>query len=459
MALTKISTDGFKDDAVTNAKIADDAIDTPQIADGAVNTINIADLNVDTGKITDDAVTEDKLANSINTAIAANTAKDLTNLNASNLLTGTVPDARISASSVQQHASSFDDNNIINDISALALKINGIQNATRYNTNSISVDTFQDANGIASLTNMARDTLGGEFIASVIQSYGTDQFWSTTDLDSNRIFMVGGDSLIASAMIDDVTGDINSGQNTAFYISTPSGYNKGFGYELGADSDFGVGFKLTGFQFYNFNTYGRMKRFAIYLASSGGQSGTFYQNNVTFSGDGHNDSSNVIYANNNNSYVGLTLNTPFIVADNTAAFRVMFDGHHNNGNVNSGVAEIQIKGQKLVSTVNNATGNFISNVVNASASTSSMGVVVTYKDAYGTTTLNTDVKVFLSADNGSNFTEVTLVAQPNFATGVKMAKANDVTVTAGTQLKYKVEVANQSANTKVIQITGVSLQF
>ena len=306
---------------------------------------------------------------------------------------------------------------------------------------------------------MARDTLGGEFIASVIQSYGTDQFWSTTDLDSNRIFMVGGDSLIASAMIDGVTGDINSGQNTAFYISTPSGYNKGFGYELGADSDFGVGFKLTGFQFYNFNTYGRMKRFAIYLASSGGQSGTFYQNNVTFSGDGHNDSSNVIYANNNNSYVGLTLNTPFIVADNTAAFRVMFDGHHNNGNVNSGVAEIQIKGQKLVSTVNNATGNFISNVVNASASTSSMGVVVTYKDAYGTTTLNTDVKAFLSADNGSNFTEVTLVAQPNFATGVKMAKANDVTVTAGTQLKYKVEVANQSANTKVIQITGVSLQF
>ena len=209
MALTKISTDGFKDDAVTNAKIADDAIDTPQIADGAVDTINIADLNVDTGKITDDAVTEDKLANSINTAIAANTAKDLTNLNASNLLTGTVPDARISASSVQQHASSFDDNNIINDISALALKINGIQNATRYNTNSISVDTFQDANGIASLTNMARDTLGGEFIASVIQSYGTDQFWSTTDLDSNRIFMVGGDSLIASAMIDGVTGDIN----------------------------------------------------------------------------------------------------------------------------------------------------------------------------------------------------------------------------------------------------------
>ena len=72
--------------------------------------------------------------------------------------------------------------------------------------------------------------------------------------------------------------------------------------------------------------------------------------------------------------------------------------------------------------------------------------------------LNTDLKLFVSADNGSNFTEVTLVAQPNFATGVKMAIANDVTVTAGTQLKYKVEFANQSAS-KETRVTGVSLQY
>ena len=86
---------------------------------------------------------------------------NLTSLPAAQL-TGTIADARISATSVQQHATSFDDNKIVNDISALALKINGIQNATRYNTNSTSVETFQDANGIASLTGMARDTTGGE---------------------------------------------------------------------------------------------------------------------------------------------------------------------------------------------------------------------------------------------------------------------------------------------------------
>ena len=49
---------------------------------------------VSTDGVKDDAVTADKVANAINTSIAANTAKDLTALSASNLTSGTVPDAR-----------------------------------------------------------------------------------------------------------------------------------------------------------------------------------------------------------------------------------------------------------------------------------------------------------------------------------------------------------------------------
>ena len=52
---------------------------------------------IKTGAIADDAVTADKVANAINTSIAANTAKDLTALSASNLTSGTVPDARFPA--------------------------------------------------------------------------------------------------------------------------------------------------------------------------------------------------------------------------------------------------------------------------------------------------------------------------------------------------------------------------
>lgn len=62
-------------DAITNAKIADDAVDTENIADDAITSALIDDNAVVTAGIADDAVTEAKLANAINTAIAANTAK------------------------------------------------------------------------------------------------------------------------------------------------------------------------------------------------------------------------------------------------------------------------------------------------------------------------------------------------------------------------------------------------
>ena len=94
-------------DAVTSAKIADDAVTGDHVAADAISTSHIADNSiladqiaadaVTTVKIADDAVTDAKLANSINSAIAANTAKDLTALSASNLTSGTVPDARFPA--------------------------------------------------------------------------------------------------------------------------------------------------------------------------------------------------------------------------------------------------------------------------------------------------------------------------------------------------------------------------
>ena len=88
-----------------------------------------------------------------------------------------------------------------------------------------------------------------------------------------------------------------------------------------------------------------------------------------------------------------------------------------------------------------------------------MGAVITYQDNAGTNTLNTDIILKLSADNGSNYSTATLTALPDFATGIKMAKVNDLTISnAGTQLKYKIEFANQSES-KNARIRGVSLQY
>ena len=92
-------------------------------------------------------------------------------------------------------------------------------------------------------------------------------------------------------------------------------------------------------------------------------------------------------------------------------------------------------------------------------STSKMGAVITYQDNAGTNALNTDINKKLSADNGSNYSTATLTALPDFATGIKMAKVNDLSVTAGTQLKYQLNFANQAAGSKEARIRGVSLQY
>ena len=109
-------------------------------------------------------------------------------------------------------------------------------------------------------------------------------------------------------------------------------------------------------------------------------------------------------------------------------------------------------------TVLNASGSFEGVAITAS-STSSMGAVITYQDTIGTNTLNTDIILKLSANNGSNYSTATLTALPDFATGIKMAKVNDLSVTAGTQLKYKLEFANQNSASKEARIRGVSLQY
>ena len=87
-----------------------------------------------------------------------------------------------------------------------------------------------------------------------------------------------------------------------------------------------------------------------------------------------------------------------------------------------------------------------------------MGAIITYQNQAGTNSLNTDIVLQLSAD-GFNYSTATLTAMPDFASGIKMAKVNDLSVTAGTSLKYKLSFANQAAGSKEARIRGVSLQY
>lgn len=121
--------------------------------------------------------------------------------------------------------------------------------------------------------------------------------------------------------------------------------------------------------------------------------------------------------------------------------------------------QIALKAGTKTTTATNATGNFTGVTQTASASVSKMSIVVMYEDNAGTATLNTDLVAQVSANNGTDFTTVTLAAAPALSNSIKVAKSAEVAVTAGTQPKYKISFANQSGGSKVTRVLGVALLY
>ena len=435
------------------------------------------------------------------------TADDIPNLDAAKITSGTFADARIAASNVSQHAQSFDDNKIVNDISTLGLRVHTQENLNVSNTNSASFDVFNDANGITNLTNCVRDD--AEFVSAKVTTVTSVSHNSTTftDASSENHTVVGNNSMWKTTN----GGALGGGAGIWQYEGTNNGYlnitnNNSFIHQLGS-SDFTI-------EMFGYDVQSSSHRGIMGYADSGVQQWQFATNATLSvrwwgSNDGSNwnmGSNNYITANNNpsgqwvhmavvrsgNTFYGFSDGTQRdswsgsgALVDENSDFRVGSTGnvppvHHgfidqirisniarytgstytvpsgSNGYVNDSNTKLII-GSKFSSTTIPATGSFEGVAITA-ASTNKMGAVITYQDQAGTNALNTDIVLKLSADNGSNYSTATLTALPDFSTGIKMAKVNDLSVTAGTQLKYKIEFANQSAS-KEARLRGVSLQY
>ena len=367
-------------------------------------------------------------------------ARDLANfvngIDASKITSGTFADARLSASSVQQFASTFDDNKIVNDISTLGLRVHTQENLNASNTNSASFDVFQDSSGITNLTNSSRDS--NEFISTISLS---DPAYETGDRESSYTITKNGiaDSDIAQGDFGNwLNGDMSANSTGGWYWSSQGSNLEGASITF----DLGSG---------NSKTYVGAKFYQDHPSSSGNWKFQGSDDNAsytdlisTFVWEGSSGSGGSYYKE-----VSWTNNTPY------RYLRLLALSGAQTTN-NPWQKELEFK---TVTGSSNATGSFEGVAITAGASTSSMGAVITYQDNAGTNTLNTDIILKLSADNGSNYSTATLTALPDFATGIKMAKVNDLSVTAGTQLKYKIEFANQASGSKEARIRGVSLQY
>ena len=418
-----------------------------------------------------------------NTQIALDAA-EIPNLAASKITSGTFADARIAASSVNQHATSFDDNKLVNDISTLGLRVHTQENLNASNTNSASFDVFQDDSGIDTETNTDRNS--DEYVSAVsgslvdtnitLNASNYSTYLDTTNNNSsfrkvtsgssftagnsqnvynptlaNTIELAAGSTIGASNPISTslentlIEGIFNSTRNDTQYMYLQNNDTSGTGsYRL---HYLNMGFK-TGKTFKPSGTTS-----ARWQNGSGGFTNfELHASNITGGYNATNLKTVTSSVTNGNTFSATVTNSNFYDVITVRVYHSQNNGYWFDSLSIAGT----IKENTLVV---NSTGNFTGATITAPSSVSSMGAVITYQDNAGTNTLNTDIVLQLSADGGSNYSTATLTALPDFATGIKMAKVNDLSVTAGTQLKYKLEFANQASGSKEARIRGVSLQY
>ncbi len=106
----------------------------------------------------------------------------------------------------------------------------------------------------------------------------------------------------------------------------------------------------------------------------------------------------------------------------------------------------------------NENGVFISNATTATTQPTSADLIMLYSDGAGTAVLNTDLKGYVSRDDGTTWAQATLVAQ-SIAGGQTVILAHDIDVSsqpAGTSMRWKVTTHNQGISLDT-RLHGVSL--
>ncbi len=375
--------------------------------------------------IADGTITNDDLAGSITDA-------KISALSASKL-TGSIADARVPASAVTQHVTATDLSPVENDIAILALNSAIQNNQTAHGLNNYWIEQFEDSNSITALTTCQRND--GEYIETASDGtadYTTDPYASG---DRTSLITVTRSGFYSDTFPSDervvVNGTTNSDTGLGYLKTNPT--NDWLKFDFGS----GVTKLVTGLKWYITNGYGQDLRL-----------------------DASNDDSSWTTIGSAVNQSGVQLPAELWTGlSHTTKYRYYRLFGTDNGSTSGGnVREIQFK---VVPTVANATGSFTSTTITPQdgANKSSIGLVVLYKENAGSTTLNTNLVAKVRANTGQAYQTVTLANKGTFSTGIKIAIAPAISVTAGQALSYEISFAGQSSGSLETQVHGVALQY
>ena len=426
MALTKV-TSGVRTigtGEVATANISDDAVTATQIANTTVTATQIADSTITTAKMATDPT------------------------NASNLSSGSVPAGRLGNVNVQ------DLSPLKNDIATLALHSAITNNQAAYNLSNAFIDQFEDSSGIDATTDVTRVS-SGEYMASVY-SQVTDPY------DVN------------------INGYCASSGSSGGHIPSFSGTNNrtvSFGQSTGTSSYIASNIVGSNSGVYTID---------MTITQKGGGNGPFcnapgiVKDTCSSTSGWPPTSAYGAYNLTSATSVGDVLRLVYDTSDPNVQTTYKNSGSANTTRDNTGSNWLSIgtpttlfflfacwsdnatpwiwtlAGTREYTVYNNMT--LISNAQTA-ASQPNEGRLMIYEEAStGSITLDTDIKGYVSRDNGTTYTQTPLTLDTTYATGKRLISGSvDISgQPAGTSMRYKIETLNQS-DSKICRIHGASL--
>jgi len=388
-------------------------------------------------------------------------------------LTGSLPDSML-----------FNTTKIDQSIATLGLHIGVSDNKVSYNLPTSFIDTFEDSSGILTETTVSRNT-AGEYVASV----------SGGGLDSNHVLVLQSDTTNNSTTFTDISANGHTmtavgnakHSTTEKKIGASSIYVDGSGDQVHASSahadfSFGTGdFTIEGWVMWT--SSGTDKTFVVNRNAAGT---THWYTGWNTSYEMHMSTGSAVLLTSGvdfRAFVDTWKHVAFVRDNGT--LRVYLDGVQKNSVSNTtnfsatnpirfGDGDTQgasamtgyLDGMRISkvcrypngttftpyttnisNAVTNATGTLISTASTADAAVSKTSGIMLYEDASGTGTLGTDLKVYFSSNNGTNWTEAASYgAAQTFVGTTKMSKLGQTTITnTGTAVKMKAVWANQTA--------------
>ena len=322
----------------------------------------------------------------------------------------------------------YDDTNIRKDIAKLALQIAVDTNRAAYNLTNTFIDQFESDSGIGTETNTDRNA--SEYVGSAQTTAFRYLKFQYTNASSNGYPKVYETTFYPQASAGG-TAISNSGITGS--MVTGSEHSNSNGVAAAADGNEST--------FVQIDTGTANVAFKLDFGSGVAH----YIGSVKFKHQQHNLVSNIqlLGSNNDSDYTSIAswagTNSGYFL-DNGAggAWTGAFDTAYPV----------------------NATGSMISTANTASSSRTKVSGVMIYKNQAGTATLGTDLKIYFTCNGGTNWTEAaSYTAGSDFSSGIKTVYLGEATCTSGTDIRYKVEFANQSAGSKETQLHGIGVNY